>query len=682
MDKIQNFLFKNQAFLYKLFLFVFTVSLMVYFFPKGKQFKYEIIKNKSWQYKALYAPFDFAVLKSDKEIEEEENQIKSNYIPVFNYNQELAKEKINSSVEAFNSFSEDSLSIDHQVALNDFIKEQTQAVYLFGLSNEKRKPYDNEIIYLKKENLIQEVSLERIQPIEKALDEIESNFRATNLETDVFYIISFFEDFLKANVSYNKSENKTLLDQEISRISPSKGLVKEGELIIDQGQIIDAEKYQLLVSLKEKYSLINHSEANQIIVNLGQIILLAMAVLMLLLFIKQYRFSIYDNNKQLTFILFNVLVIFFLNLLVLKLNPNYIYLVPICILPITLKAFFDARLGLFTHVITVLILGFIVPNSYEYMFLQIIAGIVTILSVPELYKRANLFISVGQITLVYLVSYVAFTMIQEGSIFEINQLNLLLFVLSGIGLLFVQPLIYSYEKIFGLVSDLSLLELSDTNNKLLKELSDKAPGTLHHSLNVANLAEASANEIGANSLLVRVGALYHDIGKMYDAFYFTENQTTAVNPHDDLPPKESAKIIIGHRMKGIEMAKKNKIPDRIIDFIRTHHGTSSVYYFYKKQQKLTPNEVLIEDFQYPGPKPFSKETAILMMSDSVEAASKSIKEPNASVIENFVDKIIDKQIEEKQFVNANITFREIESVKKVLKQKLKNIYHLRVEYPD
>lgn len=682
MDKIQNFLFKNQAFLYKLFLFVFTVSLMVYFFPKGKQFKYELIKNKSWQYKALYAPFDFAVLKSDKEIEEEENQIKSNYIPVFNYNQELAKEKINSSVEAFNSFSEDSLSIDHQVALNDFIKEQTQAVYLFGLSNEKRKPYANEIIYLKKENLIQEVSLERIQPIEKALDEIESNFRATNLETDVFYIISFFEDFLKANVSYNKSENKTLLDQEISRISPSKGLVKEGELIIDQGQIIDAEKYQLLVSLKEKYSLINHSEANQIIVNLGQIILLAMAVLMLLLFIKQYRFSIYDNNKQLTFILFNVLVIFFLNLLVLKLNPNYIYLVPICILPITLKAFFDARLGLFTHVITVLILGFIVPNSYEYMFLQIIAGIVTILSVPELYKRANLFISVGQITLVYLVSYVAFTMIQEGSIFEINQLNLLLFVLSGIGLLFVQPLIYSYEKIFGLVSDLSLLELSDTNNKLLKELSDKAPGTLHHSLNVANLAEASANEIGANSLLVRVGALYHDIGKMYDAFYFTENQTTAVNPHDDLPPKESAKIIIGHRMKGIEMAKKNKIPDRIIDFIRTHHGTSSVYYFYKKQQKLTPNEVLIEDFQYPGPKPFSKETAILMMSDSVEAASKSIKEPNASVIENFVDKIIDKQIEEKQFVNANITFREIESVKKVLKQKLKNIYHLRVEYPD
>lgn len=682
MDKIQNFLFKNQAFLYKLFLFVFTLSLMVYFFPKGKQFKYEIIKNKSWQYKALYAPFDFAVLKSDKEIEEEENQIKSNYIPVFNYNQELAQEKINSSVEAFNSFSEDSLSIDHQVALNDFIKEQTQAVYLFGLRNEKRKPYANEIIYLKKENLIQEVSLERIQPIEKALDEIESNFRATNLETDVSYIISFFEDFLKANVSYNKSENKTLLDQEISRISPSKGLVKQGELIIDQGQIIDAEKYQLLVSLKEKYSLINHSEANQIIVNLGQIILLAMAVLMLLLFIKQYRFSIYDNNKQLTFILFNVLVIFFLNLLVLKLNPNYIYLVPICILPITLKAFFDARLGLFTHVITVLILGFIVPNSYEYMFLQIIAGIVTILSVPELYKRANLFISVGQITLVYLVSYVAFTMIQEGSIFEINQLNLLLFVLSGIGLLFVQPLIYSYEKIFGLVSDLSLLELSDTNNKLLKELSDKAPGTLHHSLNVANLAEASANEIGANSLLVRVGALYHDIGKMYDAFYFTENQTTAVNPHNDLPPKESAKIIIGHRMKGIEMAKKNKIPDRIIDFIRTHHGTTSVYYFYKKQQKLTPNEVSIEDFQYPGPKPFSKETAILMMSDSVEAASKSIKEPTASVIENFVDKIIDKQIEEKQFVNANITFREIESVKKVLKQKLKNIYHLRVEYPD
>jgi putative nucleotidyltransferase with HDIG domain len=247
--------------------------------------------------------------------------------------------------------------------------------------------------------------------------------------------------------------------------------------------------------------------------------------------------------------------------------------------------------------------------------------------------------------------------------------------------LFVQPLIYAYEKLFGLVSDVSLLELSDTNSKLLKELSDKAPGTFHHSLNVANLAEASANEIGANAMLVRVGALYHDIGKMSNPTYFTENQSTGTNPHDELSPKESAQIIIGHVIKGVELAKKYNLPDRVIDFIRTHHGTSSVRYFYNKQMELT-DEFDPLDFTYNGPQPFSKETAILMMCDSVEAASKSLKDPTSTKINTFVDAIVASQIENAQFLNANITFKEIESIKKVLKHKLANMYHLRIEYPE
>lgn len=346
-----------------------------------------------------------------------------------------------------------------------------------------------------------------------------------------------------------------------------------------------------------------------------------------------------------------------------------------------LKSLFDARLGLFTHVITVLLLGFIVPNSYEYMFLQIIAGIVTILTVSELYKRANLFISVGQITLVYIISYFAFIVIQEGEIETLKAEVFLTFLLGGLATLFVQPLIYVYEKIFGLVSDMSLLELSDTNSRLLKELAEKAPGTFHHSLNVANLAEAAANEIHANSMLARVGALYHDIGKMHNPTYFTENQTTSVNSHDELSPRESAQIIIEHVIKGIEIAKRNNLPDRVIDFIRTHHGTSTVYYFYKKEKEINEN-ASAEDFRYPGPIPFSKETAILMMCDSVEAASKSLKEPTSVLIDNFVEKIIDKQMDEGQFLNSNITFKEIQMVKKILKRKLKNIYHLRIEYPE
>jgi cyclic-di-AMP phosphodiesterase PgpH len=239
-----------------------------------------------------------------------------------------------------------------------------------------------------------------------------------------------------------------------------------------------------------------------------------MALLMLLLFIRKYRRDIYENNVKITFIFFNILLMVFLTTLVVNFDPAYIYIVPLAILPLTLKAFFDSRLGLFSHVVTVLILGFVVPNSYEYMFLQIIAGIVTILTVSELYKRANLFISVGQITFIYIVVYFAFTVIQEGNVQDLNAEMFLTFILGGLATLFVQPLIYIYEKLFGLVSDMSLLELSDTNSKLLKELAEKAPGTFHHSLNVANLAEASANEIGANSMLVRVGALYHDIGKM------------------------------------------------------------------------------------------------------------------------------------------------------------------------
>jgi putative nucleotidyltransferase with HDIG domain len=367
--------------------------------------------------------------------------------------------------------------------------------------------------------------------------------------------------------------------------------------------------------------------------------------------------------------------------LVIKFNSAYIYVVPLCILPLILKAFFDARLGLFTHVITVLLLGFVVANNYEYMFLQIIAGIVTILTVSELYKRANLFISVGQITLIYIVSYFAFYVIHEGSIEGLKWENFLWFVLCGLATLFVQPLIYAYEKLFGLVSDVSLLELSDTNSSLLKELSDKAPGTFHHSLNVANLAEAAANDIGANAMLARVGALYHDVGKMLNPTYFTENQSTGTNPHDELSPKESAKIIVGHVIKGIEIAKKNNLPDRVIDFIRTHHGTSFVRYFYNKQMELN-SDFDPDDFRYNGPKPFSKETAILMMCDSVEAASKSLKNPTSTTINSFVDTIISSQIEADQFLNANITFKDIESIKKVLKHKLANMYHLRIEYPE
>ncbi len=471
------------------------------------------------------------------------------------------------------------------------------------------------------------------------------------------------------------------MEDELSKISYTRGTVDEGKLIIAKGEVVEAENLYILNSLKAEYESELFTASNYYYILFGYTVLVALVLIMLFLFLKKYRQEVFENNTKVTFIFFNILFMVFITTMVVKYNKAFLFVVPLCILPLILKTFFDARLGLFVHVLTVLILGFVVPNSFEYIFLQIVAGIVTILTVSELYKRANLFISVGQITLIYIVGYLAFHIIHEGNLDNIAWFILGLFLLNGMITLFVQPLIYVYEKVFGLVSDVSLLELSDTNSKLLKELSNKAPGTFHHSLQVANLAEAAANEIGANAMLVRVGALYHDIGKMLHPTYFTENQITNVNPHDELSPKDSGKIIIDHVIDGIELAKKNNLPDRIIDFIRSHHGTTLVYYFFKKQQELD-EEVDENMFRYPGPIPFSKETAILMMADSVEAASKSLKNPTFLIIDQFVDKIIAGQMSANQFLNANITFKEIESIKKIFKQKLINIYHLRVEYPE
>ena len=469
----------------------------------------------------------------------------------------------------------------------------------------------------------------------------------------------------------------------MSYISPTRDYISKGMLIIAQGEIVEGENFLELESLKKEFLSLNISSKQEYTIVFGYSILISAVFLMLFLFIKNYRPKIYQNNKDLTFIIFNIIFILGLTTLTLRLNGDYYYAMPLCILPLTLKTFYDARLGLFTHVLTVLLLGFIVPNGFEFVFLQIIAGIVIIQTQTELHKRASIFISVSQIVLVYLLGYFAFSIIHEGNFNSLNINIILYFIINGMLTLFVQPLIYVFEKVFGLVSDITLLEFSDTNSRLLKELSEKAPGTFNHSLQVANLAESAANEIGANSLLLRVGSLYHDIGKMNASAFYSENQKSSVSPHEDLSPEQSAEIIIGHVNEGISIAKKNNIPDRVIDFIRTHHGTNTVYYFYQKAIELYgENYVNEKNFKYPGPTPFSKETAILMMADSVEAASKSLRTPTFEKIQDFVNQLIDKQMIGKQFDYSNITLHEIGLVKKVLIKKLVNIYHLRIEYPE
>ncbi|MGB2087742.1 MAG: HD family phosphohydrolase [Psychroflexus salarius] len=680
MNKILDFLYKKQSLIYKIFLFLLSVFLIVYFFPTQGKFKYEIVKNKPWQYENLYAPFDFPILKSDEELEAEKIEVQSTHIPYYVFDQATASNILGSWKTKSNAEVD---SLIQNTISDNLIQNLLDSIYSRGLISESKRLNNKDLIYLKRANKVQETTYGNLIN-QDALNRFLNSTLDTLSQTTQTVLKSFFYDLLEPNVSYDQAFNEKLINSEIANISPTRGSVSKGSKIIAKGEIIEGEKLRILQSLKSEYQSEDLDSTSYILILSGYSLLVALALLMLLLFLYQYRQDIYENNNKLTFIFFNILFMVFLTLVVMKIGYKYVYIVPLCILPLTLKAFFDARLGLFSHVITVLILGFVVPNSFEYMFLQISAGIVTILTVSELYKRANLFISVAQITGVYMFSYLAFSMIQEADFQSIDYNNFIYFILSGVGLLFVQPLIYTYEKIFRLVSDLSLLELTDTNSKLLKELANVAPGTFHHSLNVANLAEAAANEIGANALLVRVGALYHDIGKMKNPIYFTENQTTNITPHDELSPQESAQIIIDHRLEGIEYAKKNNLPDRIIDFIRTHHGTTTVYYFYQKAQQEAPEDVNIDskDFTYPGPKPYSKETAILMMCDSVEAASKSLKSPNTNLIDEFVEKIINKQIEGDQFENANITFKDIQLIKKILKAKLNNIFHLRIEYPD
>ncbi|MBC7000113.1 HDIG domain-containing metalloprotein [Cytophaga sp. FL35] len=682
MRKFLDNVFKNQSLIYKYILYIVTVACIVFFFPKGGKFKFEFQKGKPWQYENLYAPFDFSIKKGADVIAQEQNEVRNQQDSYFRYDASIREEVASEFENKFpQTFVAGQYDLDELALLKSVGNDILDSLYGRGVVTKSNNKPNSGQTYLIRSNEAKRIKDKQLLRLPNVDDVILRILNSQKLEDYNQEFQELFFDLVRPNVFFDQNLTERALEEELSKISHTRGTVDEGKLIIAKGEVVEAENLEVLDSLKTEYESELWTENNHYYILFGYTVLVALVLVMLLLFLKKYRPEIFEHNTKVTFIFFNILFMVIITTMVVKYDEGYVFVVPLCILPLILKTFFDARLGLFVHVLTILILGFVVPNSFEYIFLQIVAGIVTILTVSELYKRANLFISVGQITLIYVVGYLAFHIIHEGNLDNIAWFTLGLFFLNGMITLFVQPLIYVYEKLFGLVSDVSLLELSDTNSKLLKELSNKAPGTFHHSLQVANLAEAAANEIGANAMLVRVGALYHDIGKMLNPTYFTENQITNVNPHDELSPKDSGKIILDHVINGIELAKKNNIPDRVIDFIRSHHGTTLVYYFYKKQLDLDPNTDE-ELFRYPGPTPFSKETAILMMADSVEAASKSLKNPTFTIINDFVDKIITGQMNADQFLNANITFKEIESIKKIFKQKLTNIYHLRVEYPE
>jgi cyclic-di-AMP phosphodiesterase PgpH len=689
MRKIWTFIKYNFSYFYKALLFVISLVILVSFFPKEAKFKYEYGKGRPWPHEDLIAPFDFPVLKDAEDLEKERNEVLASNDVFFDYDQSIIQQVKKDFVKRFDDF----WTIKYgEIVENELYKQATLEKGLeiideiFGIgiiqltADIETKPADFTISVIN-QNTATRRKLGDFYTIQTAYIQITKELENSE-DTDNEVLMQLLEQSLTINITYNERVTNAELQKKLDRISTTRGMVQEGERIISKGELINQARFQAIESLRMEYETKLGLDSNYYLIVAGQVILVFISLLVLVFFLYFFRRDVLDDNRKVVLILLVIILMVFITSVALNLDSSYIFLVPLCIAPILIRVFFDTRLALYTFLITIILIGFLVPNSFQFLFMQLIAGIITIFSIVNLQRRAQFLFTALVVFLSYAAIYTGLNLIQEGNFATIRPINYGYFAISAFLILLSYPLIYLFEKIFGLVTDVTLLELSDTNSSLLRELSMRAPGTFQHSLQVANLAEECIFEIGGNTQLTRTGALYHDIGKMENPMYFIENQITGVNPHDELTFEESARLIIGHVIKGIEKAKKHKLPEQIIDFIRTHHGTGTVGYFYAMQQKEQPDEEIDKNnFSYPGPIPFSKETSVVMMSDSVEAAARSLKIIDEETISNLVESIIKKQVESGQFINSNITLRDITKTKRILKRKLMNIYHIRIEYP-
>jgi putative nucleotidyltransferase with HDIG domain len=680
----------------KIVLIVITVLMIVIALPKETQFNYTFHKGKPWAFENLMAPFDFAINKTEAELNEERASVMKNSHPFYRFDEKLSEQKIylfkNELADVWNKRFRGSAKNYKEIEQQEKLKQVQETIgvqilkmiYEKGiiLINDKTKNINPDgIITIVKENIAEEHNINDYYTIQTAFTFIQSQLENIS-SADQSLLAPLLENALSHNILYDDQATRQWTKQLIDKISLSHGLVQKDEVVILKGEIIDDLRYQKLESLKAEMKNQEFSNSARWMMLMGHFILVSLAMLMLIMFLFLFRKDIFDDNMKVLLLMLLIVMVTYIFLWARKINLFDMYLVPVCILPIIVRAFFDTRTALFTHIVTLLIIGFEAPSGFEFMFIQTIAGMVSIFTILNMSRRVQFFITVLMIFLSYTISFVGVSILHEANFQSIEWTNLKWFLGNSIITLFAFPLIFIFEKAFGFLSDVSLMELSDSNAPLMRELSMKAPGSFQHSLQVANLAEAAIFHIGGNPLLIRAGAMYHDIGKTDMPMYFIENQNTHTNPHDDLSFEESARIIKSHVIRGIEKARKHKLPEQIIDFIRTHHGTVRLQYFYqsflKNFPEMVPDEIL---FRYPGPLPFSRETAVLMMADSVEAASRSLKNADAESISNLVDSIIDNQITQKQFDNAPITLKDISEIKKLFKKMLMSIYHIRIEYP-
>lgn len=660
-------------------LIIVTVAIIVWVMPReqGQRFRYDV--GKPWMYGSFIAKFDFPIYKTDEAIKEEEDSLMENYQPYYNYKPDVEQEQVKRFVHDF----KDGLpGLPYQYV--PLVVDRLHRLYQAGIMY--TPDYNN--VYKDSTSTIRIVSgnnarSEQIGCIYSTLSAYEQLFLDEKLSPHRLLLSKCnLTNYLEPNLIYDRERSETEKNDLLSSIPPASGMVMSGQKIIDRGDIVNEYTYRVLSSFERELNRRIATENQLTSTLLGQILYVGIMVIIFTAYLVLFRRDYFEKPRSIAMLY--VLITLFPVVLSLFMRHNFlsVYIIPFAIVPMFVRVFMDSRTAFTTHVTMVLICAAAVKYQYEFIIIQLVAGFVAIYSLRELLRRAQVFRTALLVAVSSAVVYLSLQMMQDNDFMKLDQEMNIHFAVNGVLLLLAYPLMYVIEKTFGFVSNVTLFELSNTNRGLLRDLSEIAPGTFQHSITVGNLASEIANKIGANSLLVRTGALYHDIGKMSNPVFFTENQA-GVNPHDNMPLKESARIIISHVTEGVKMAEKANLPQIIKDFILTHHGAGLAKYFYINYKNEHPDEeVDPAPFTYPGPNPFTREQAILMIADGVEAASRSLDKYTEETISQLVNRIIDGDVAAGCFRDCPITFHDLAVSKLVLIERLKAIYHTRIQYPE
>ena len=669
--------FSYKDLLYKTLIFITTVFIIVYFLPKEGKFNYdEFDINTPWKYGLLQASFDFPIYKNEQQVQKEQDSILATYQPYFHLDKEIGKNMQKKLREDYNKNLRQVLPISSYIR---YIERVLEDIYNHGILNAEDAAFivrdSIENIQLIDKNVGTEKPAKELYTIKEAYEHL-LNVDTAYYDKRIFQLCNL-SNYLTPNLIYDKEKSELAKKDLLSKISWSSGYVLNGQKIIDRGEIINEQTYNILLSLRKEWEDRSKSTKETRMTTFGQILFVSMFVLFFMIYLELFRKKYYERKGTLTLLF--ALVVFFPVILSIMVTQNIgsVYVIPFAMIPIIVGIFLDSRTAFVAHIIIILLSSITLRYPYEFMVLQIGAGMAAIYSLRELSQRSQLFRTALIVFTCYALLYFAFALIQDDDLTKLNTRMYIYFGINGILLLFAYPLLFILEKTFGFTSNVTLVELSNINNSLLRKMSEIAPGTFQHSLQMANLAAEAANRIGANSQLVRTGALYHDIGKTLNPAFFTENQS-GINPHKSLSYEQSAQVIINHITDGIKLAEKHNLPKVIKDFIRSHHGAGVAKYFYISYKNEHPDEEIdISMFSYPGPNPFTKEQAILMMADAVEAASRSLPEYTEESINGLIEKIVDGQVQDGYFKECPITFKDIALVKALFKEKLKTVYHTR-----